>query len=101
METTVNQVTAEQIAIWKKQHSDVFELNVDGHKAYLKKPTRQDISFATAAAVDGPLKFNEALLNACWLGGDEAIKTDDDLFISAGKVVGKLVTVKSAELVKL
>jgi hypothetical protein len=97
----MTEVTQEQIAIWKKEYGDVHKITVDGHVAYLKKPDRKTLSFASSVGTSDPLKFNEILLNACWLGGDEAIKKDDSLFLSAGQVLGKLIEVKEAELVKL
>ncbi len=90
-----------QIDEWKAKHGDVFKIEVDGHEAYLKKPDRKTLSYATTIATKDPLKFNEILLNGCWLGGDELIKTDDSLFISAGQVIGQLMEVKEAILLKL
>ena len=48
-----------------------------------------------------PIKFNEIMLANCWLGGSEAIKTDDDLFLGASGKLAELIEVKEAELVKL
>ncbi|NCC74186.1 MAG: hypothetical protein EOM06_12395 [Sphingobacteriia bacterium] len=95
------QATPEQIEEWKKKHGQVKGLIVDGHICYLKKPDRKTLSFATVAGQKDPLKFNEILLNNCWLGGSEEIKTDDDLFLSAGAKISELITVKEAELVNL
>jgi len=41
------------------------------------------------------------LINGCWLGGSENIKTDDDLFYAVGKQLVEIIQVKEAELVKL
>ena len=48
-----------------------------------------------------PMKYNEILLNNCWLAGDEEIKTDDALFLGVSTKLGELVEVKEAELKKL
>jgi hypothetical protein len=74
---------------------------VDGKECYLKKPTRKTLSYASVAARENPLKFNEVILNECWLGGDEEIKTDDELFLSVGTHLERMVEVKHAELEKL
>jgi DNA-directed RNA polymerase subunit H (RpoH/RPB5) len=37
-------------------------------------------------------------LQNCWLGGDERIKTDDDLFLAANAVLGDLIKIKTATL---
>lgn len=97
----IGQATAEQIEIWKKKYGKVSGIIVDGHICYLRKPDRKTLSYASVAGQKDPLKFNEVLLNNCWLGGSEAIKTDDDLFLSVGAKIADLITVKEAELVNL
>ena len=66
--------------------------------AYLKNPTRKIISMATAVGGKDPIKFGELILQNCWLGGDERIKTDDELFLSANAILGELIKIKSATL---
>jgi hypothetical protein len=90
-----------QIDQWKEQHGEVFKMDIEGHVAYLKKPDRKTMSYATSVASKDPIKFNEILLKGCWLGGDEKIQTDDTLFLSAGQVIGNLMEVKEATLLKL
>jgi len=95
------EITKEQIAVWKKSHPIIYKISVDGHSCYLKPPTRQTLSFATMAAKESPLKFNEVILEHCWLGGDDIIKTDDTLFLSIGEQIAKMVEIKDATLEKL
>ncbi|MBW7838582.1 MAG: hypothetical protein H3C36_02855 [Chitinophagaceae bacterium] len=97
----MTKITDEQIKAWKKQHGDIFKLQIEDKVAYLKTPDRKTLSYATSVATKDPLKFNEIILNNCWLSGDEEIKTDDALFISAGAKLADLIQVKEAELVKL
>lgn len=97
----IGQATAEQIAAWKEEHGEVFAIKVEGHVCYLKKPSRKAISYASVAGKVDPLKFNETLLRECWLGGSDAIRKDDDLFLAAGGVLSEIVQVKEAELEKL
>lgn len=91
----------EQIKEWKNKYGSVFELSVDGRRAYLRKPDRKTLSYASTAGQTDPLKFNEVLLKGCWLGGDEEIRTDDELFLAASAKLGELIQVKEAELKKL
>lgn len=96
------EMTIEQkIAIWKQAHGDLFQLDVDGHIAYLKKPTRKALSAAAVIGKTDPMKYNEVLLNNCWLEGDEAIKTDDALFLGASAQLAELIEIKEASLKKL
>ena len=90
-----------QIAEWKKQHGCVYRISVDGRECYLKAPSRKTLGYASVAAKENPLKFNEVILRDCWIAGDEEIKTDDTLFLSVGKHLENLIEVREAELEKL
>jgi hypothetical protein len=96
------ELTIEQkIAAWKEAHGEIFQLEVEGHVAYLKKPTRKALSAAAVMGKTDPMKYNEVLLNNCWLEGDEAIKTDDALFLGASAQLAELIEIKEATLKKL
>lgn len=74
----------------------------EGYTAYLRIPSRQTIAFAQVARKTGAdIKFNETLLNGCWLGGNPIIKTRDDLFLGVSAVLHELIDVKEAVLEKL
>ena len=94
-------VTKEQIKQWKAKYKEVFVLRVDNKVAYLRTPDRATLSYASTLATQDPMKFNEAILTNCWLGGDEEIKTDDALFLSASSKLGELIQIKEATLEKL
>ncbi|MDR3133534.1 MAG: hypothetical protein LBU42_05865, partial [Prevotellaceae bacterium] len=68
--------TTEQIAEWKAKYGDIFCITVEDKACYLKKPSRKALGYASMAGKENPLKFNEVLLNDCWLAGDEEIKMD-------------------------
>jgi len=51
--------------------------------------------------VKDPIKMSETLLNRLWLGGDEEIKTDDELFMATVNVMEDVLKVKEAEIKKL
>ena len=95
--------TEEQMAAWKKKHGTVYEVKVDDKKAVLRKPTRQDLSYATAGssqAKDG-MKFAELLMKQCWLDGDREILEDDGYFLSTLPVLESITELKQAEIKKL
>ena len=94
-------VTKEKIKQWKAKYKEVFVLRVDDKVAYLRTPDRATLSYASTLATKDPMKFNEAILTNCWLGGDEEIKTDDALFLSASSKLGELIQIKEASLEKL
>ncbi|MCM1035538.1 MAG: hypothetical protein NC038_05520 [Paludibacter sp.] len=100
------EVTKEQIAEWKAKYGQVSRITVkdpeNGDKVcYLKLPSRKALGYATQAAKDNPMKFNEVILQDCWLGGDDEIKTNDTLFLSVSSKIAELIEVKEAELEKL
>ena len=99
--TLIGQATEKQIAEWKKQYGEVFYVQCDGHIAYLKRPSRKALSYASIAGKENPLKFNELLLNDCWIGGSEEVKTNDSLFLGVSAKLAELVEIKTAELGKL
>ena len=94
-------VTKEQIQEWKKQYKDIFVISVEDKKVYLRTPDRKTLSYASTLATKDPLKFNEVILDKCWLGGDEEIKTNDELFLAVSSKLPDLIQIKEATLEKL
>lgn len=97
----IGQVSQEQIDAWKAEYKTVWALKVDGRVAYIKKPDRKTLGYASTAGAKDPMKFNEILMKECFIGGDEEIKTDDDLFLAASSQLAQIIEVKEAELEKL
>lgn len=102
----------EKVAGWKKLYGDVFEIKVGTKKedteeledikvAYLKRPSRKALGAAAVLGKNDPMKYNEVLLNNCWIEGDEEIKTDDALFLGASAQLAELIEIKEASLKKL
>lgn len=96
----------EQITSWKKKHGSVFEIEVkslDGNikRAYLKKPGRNELSYAATVGGKDPMKFNQTILEGCWLAGDEDIKTNDELFLGACEVLDHIIETAEASIKKL
>lgn len=94
-------VTKEQIQEWKKQYKDIFVISVEDKKVYLRTPDRKTLSYASTLATKDPLRFNEVILENCWLGGDEEIKTNDELFLAVSSKLPDLIQIKEATLEKL
>ena len=91
--------TKEQIEKLKAQYGDVYEIEVEGKKCLIRRPNRKDLSYASV--VRDPVKMSETMLNQLWLGGDEEIKTSDDLFLAVVNVMQEVLQVKQAQLKKL
>ena len=91
--------TKEQIKEWKAKHGELFEITVEDKNCILHRPTRKDLSYASA--VKDPIKMSEVMLNALWVAGDEEIKEDDSLFLAAIQKMQDILEVKEAEIKKL
>ncbi len=94
-------VTKEQIKEWKDKHGDVWKLVVGDKEAYIRTPTRKEISASSTMALNDPVKSNEFLLKACWLAGDNEIKEVDSYFFGAMSQLEQIVEVKEAVIKKL
>ena len=92
--------TPEQVAEWKKKHGDVFQVIADDSICYLRKPDRKTMTYV-ATLGNSPIRANEALLDNCWLGGDESIKTNDEKFFGVSSKLSDLIQIKEAEITKL
>lgn len=101
MKTNITEITPEQISAWKAQYVDIWKITVEDKSAILRAPDRKTLSYASSIGTKDPLKFNEILLQGCWLGGDMEIQTNDSYFISAGQQLAELITVKESKLEKL
>lgn len=91
--------TKEQIKECKAKHGELFEITVEDKSCILHRPTRKDLSYASA--VKDPIKMSEVMLNALWVAGDEEIKEDDSLFLAAIQKMQDILEVKEAEIKKL
>lgn len=74
------------------------EIKTESVKCWVKTPSRKVIDMATSVSGKAPLKFGAIILEHCWLGGDERIKTEDELFLAANGILGELIKVKTAKI---
>jgi hypothetical protein len=91
----------EQIAMYKQLHRDVFEVKTGNKVCYLKRPDRKTLSAADAIGSTDPMRYNEVILENCWLSGDNEIKTNDNYFLEVVPVLAELVDFGRAEIKKL
>jgi hypothetical protein len=91
----------EQIAMWKRLHGDVFCVKSKDKVCYLKRPDRKTLSAADAIGSSDPMRYNEIILENCWIGGDTEIKTNDNYFLEVIQILDELVNFGRAEIKKL
>lgn len=95
------QATEEQIQEWKRKYGDVYSIETGDSVCYVQKPDRSTMKAIAAVGMNDPIRSNEVMLENCWLGGDESIKTDDAKFFAVSPKLALLIEVKEAELKKL
>ena len=94
------QATNEQIAAWKEKHGDILSVEADGHVAYFRKPTRQELGYAMTLQSES-LKMTEVMLKQCKIGGSDIFLDETDYMLGAVSVIEQLVTAKATEIKKL
>lgn len=91
--------TSEQVAEWKKQYGELFEISVGDKSCILRRPNRKDLSFVSV--VKDPIKMSETLMKQLWVEGDLEIQDDDALFLAAIPKMEEVLKVKEAQIKKL
>lgn len=94
-------LTPEQKAELKAKHGALHLYKIEEYVALLRKPTRNDLSYASAGAKGEAFKLTELLLNQCWLGGDEILRDNLDYYLGLSEKFNELVAVKQGELGEL
>lgn len=96
-----NNIMEAKIADWKKKHGQVFLLEIDGRKCYLRQPDRKIIAMARSLSGGDYIAAQELILDACWLEGDEEIRTNDVLFLNIAQKLEGLIESKESVLKKI
>ena len=96
--TLLGQATPEQIAQWKEQYGKVFSYEVDGRICYLRPVDRNTYALAASKVTTSPAKFNEILVEKCWLGGDEEIRKNDEYYFGLCDFTEELLNKKKGQL---
>lgn len=97
------QATDAQVAEWKGKYKyGIYAIEVDGHIGYFKNPGRHELNCAMSKADrDKALDIFEELANITFVGGSEALLTDDQMFIGISQELKVKLDGKKATLVNL
>ena len=93
--------TKEQIDAWKKKYGKIYQLTAEDSICYIRKPDRKILGHATSVAGDEPIKFNEIILNDCWLAGDESMREDDAKFFGISEKLAEIIDKAETEIKEL
>lgn len=97
------QATPEQIQEWKNKYKQgIYAVEVDGHIAYFKNPSRHEMNCAMSkASVDAALDMYDELTQRTFIGGSEEVLNDDQMFFGLVQQVKVKMEGKKATLVNL
>ncbi|MDR1984979.1 MAG: hypothetical protein LBQ28_09180 [Prevotellaceae bacterium] len=95
------EATETQIAVWKEKYGDIFQVIIEDKTCYLHKPDRKTLSAAATLGQTDPMRYNEVVVNNCWIAGAEEFKNDDSYFFALSEKLIELVELKTAEIKKL
>lgn len=91
----------EKIEQLKKAHGEIIVLEADGKVAYLKKPTRQVVSYALTLQQQGKtLEMLEHVMKSCFVEGDREFCENIDYILGSAEVINELVAVKRVTIKK-
>lgn len=100
-------ITQEQLEAWKLKYgeSKVFQVDIPTDDAgknvvtgYFKKPNLNIIGAAGKFSATDMVKSGLVLFDGCWLGGDDEVKTDDEVKFSAINALNKLFKLRVATI---
>jgi hypothetical protein len=97
------EITEALIASWKEQFGYLTAYKTaDGKVAYFREPTIDELEASTAVANQGkPIRSNQVLAKATFLGGDEAILEDKKYLLPLGKQLQKIQSQVEGEFTEL
>ena len=97
---TSEEVTPEMVAEWKAKYGDVFVIESEGRKAWIRRPDRKVISAAAVNAGADLLKNRELILRNCWLGGDMALQNNDRYFLAFASQIEAIIEIAEVAIKK-
>lgn len=97
------EMTDERLKALKAQYGTVYLITVDDKAAVFKKPSRNDLSYATAASSQGKdaVKLAETILRNTFVEGDRDIIDNDEYFFGAMPIAMEMFEIKQGEIKKL
>lgn len=95
--------TKTDIAAWKKEHGEVYQIEVDDKILILRRPGIQDLERAMAADPKRkkPFNFNRSIHNNCKLYEDPGFSSDDQVLLAAYAQFDEIIEMREAQLKKL
>lgn len=95
-------VLKSQIDTWKKEFGGVYCYISDDMKiGYFQAPTLLILDRCECQSNGSKLRFNKLLVDSCWLGGDETLKTSEKHLLGLYKWLPFLTDITEGVLAKI
>jgi len=91
-----------QIAAYKQRYGSIFRYTAaDGKSCLLKAPSLQVIDACRALSGGSTIKFDAALVENCWVAGDEELKKEDAYRLGLFEWLGNIIQKVDGQLEEL
>ncbi len=99
----VGQASNEAIAAWKATHKGgIYGCKADGHISYFKNPSRQEVGMYLDKSDElSTIARIEDFMGTTFLGGSEAWRENDEIFLGMSQVVREKMNGVPVRLVNL
>lgn len=101
-EKHIEKPTAADIKLWKDKYGSILKYqSTDGKVAYFREPDISTLDASAAIASTSPVKSNQVILKACFIGGDEAVITERKYLMGLMPHMQRLVSKVEGEFSEL
>lgn len=91
-----------QIENWKKEHGKVFGyISEDGKIGVFRTPDLTILDLCQAIAKGSSVRYDCAMIENCWLGGDECLKSETKYVLGIKNWLADLIEVITGEMGEL
>ena len=98
----VGEVSKSQVDDWKRKLGTVYcYISDDMRIGYFQSPTLLILDRCECEAKGSKQKFNKIMVDSCWLGGDETLKTSEKHLLGLYKWLPSLIEITEGILAKL
>lgn len=88
-------ISPQQVEEMRRKHRKVFRVDIvdgeDTHVGYFRRPDFETIKTITKLSKVDEVAAGKVMMDNCWLGGSEELRTDAVLFMAVQVQLGKML----------